>query len=412
MPLDVVMPKLGLTMTEGLIVEWKKREGDLVKQGEVLFVLETEKVTYEVESPEDGVLGRILIHENETVPVGAVVAYLLRPGESAADLESAPRASAAQPSPGANAPPSEAEVRAALSAGETGATENLRMKASPLARKVARSLDMDLRTIQGSGPGGRIIREDVEKAHEAQGKAAPVPVAPPVESSADRLVPFTGMRRAIARKMLASKVETAQTYMSNTVDATNIVAYRKVLLPHIQDRFGVRVTITDIMLKITAAAIVQHPIMNTRWTDEGTLYLADVHMGMAMALDNGLIVPVIRDINRKGFARIAQDRLELIRKGKGNQFLPDDIKGSTFTLSAMGMFGIEHFTANINLPENAILAVGAIIDKPVAVGGEVVIRPMMNVTLSYDHRAIDGAEAGKFMQTLTACIENPILMNV
>jgi len=152
--------------------------------------------------------------------------------------------------------------------------------------------------------------------------------------------------------------------------------------------------------------------MNTRWTDDGILYLEDVHMGMAMALDEGLIVPVIRDINKKGIAQIAKDRIELIRKGKTNDFLPDDITGSTFTLSAMGMFGLEHFTANINLPENAILAVGAIIDKPIAINGEVVIRPMMNVTLSYDHRTIDGAEAGKFMRTLKSFIDNPLALLV
>jgi len=408
MPLDVVMPKLGLTMTEGLLVEWKKNEGDPVKKGEVLFVLETEKVTYEVESPEDGVLGRIVIHANETVPVGAVVAYLLLPGESAADL-----VAAAGPAVGPAAtdtPPSESAAEGEPAERLTRVAEDSRIKASPLARKMARAHNVDLLTLHGTGPGGRIIREDVEKALREVRTEAPKMAAPSAEPAAVRLAPFTGMRRAIAKKMMASKVETAQTYMSNTVDTSHIVAFRKVLLPHIQEQADVRVTITDIMMKITGAAILRHPIINTRWTDKGVLYLADVHMGMAMALDEGLIVPVIRDINRKGLAQIAKDRVELIRKGKANQFLPDDISGSTFTLSAMGMFGIEHFTANINVPENAILAVGAIIDKPVVVDGQIAIRPMMNVTLSYDHRAIDGAEAGKFMRTLTAFIENPVLI--
>jgi pyruvate dehydrogenase E2 component (dihydrolipoamide acetyltransferase) len=218
------------------------------------------------------------------------------------------------------------------------------------------------------------------------------------------------MRRAIAKKMLAAKVETAQTYMSVTVDAGRIVAYRETLLPYIQERAGVRVTITDLMMKVTGAAIREHPVVNTRWTPEGILYLDEVHMGMAMALDAGLIVPVIRDIHQKNLTQIARDRTTLIEKGKNNRFMPDDITGSTFTLSAMGMFGIEQFTANINLPESAILAVGAVIDKPVAAGGQVVIRPMMNVTLTYDHRIIDGAEAGKFMRTLKRLIEDPILV--
>jgi pyruvate dehydrogenase E2 component (dihydrolipoamide acetyltransferase) len=208
--------------------------------------------------------------------------------------------------------------------------------------------------------------------------------------------------------MLASKVDTAQTYMTLTADATKIKAYREDLLPYIQEKCNVRISLTDILMKITAAAILEHPVINTRWTDEGILYLKKVHMGMAMALGEGLIVPVIRNINAKTFSQIALDRIELIRKGRENSFLPDDISGSTFTLSSMGMFGIEEFTSNINLPESAILAVGAIIDKPVALAGKVVIRPMMKMTLSYDHRIIDGAEAGKFMRTLHSFVENPI----
>ena len=161
-------------------------------------------------------------------------------------------------------------------------------------------------------------------------------------------------------------------------------------------------------MMFTAAVIREHPVINTRWTDEGILFLPEVHMGMAMALDNGLIVPVIRNINSKSIAQVAQERVALIKKGREGTFLPDDIKGGTFTFSALGMFGIEHFTAVINQPENAILAAAAIIDKPAVVGGEIVIKPMMNVSLTYDHRTIDGAEAGKFMMTLKSFIENPL----
>jgi pyruvate dehydrogenase E2 component (dihydrolipoamide acetyltransferase) len=405
MPVEIVMPKLGLTMTEGLIVEWKKKEGDPVKKGEILFLLETEKVTYEVESPEDGVLGKILVQEKETVPVGAVVAHLLRPGEGVSDIEEM------------KALPKKEEIEfEALPQSEPPdfpqeeVVQEGRVKASPLAKKIARTHGIDLRSVTGSGPGGRVLREDVEKAYQRiQEGVAPSPVEAE-KAPAEKVMPFTGMRKTIAKKMLAAKVETAQTYMSNTVDAGRIVEYRQSLLEYTEKKAGVRVTITDIMMKITGAAIREHPIVNSRWTDEGVLYLQDVHMGMAMALDAGLIVPVIRDINMKSLIQVAKDRMELIKKGRENRFLPDDITGSTFTLSAMGMFGIEHFTANINLPESAILAVGVITDKPVARDGVVVIRPMMNVTLSYDHRIIDGAEAGKFMRTLKAFIENPVLI--
>jgi len=408
MPIEVVMPKLGLTMTEGLIVEWKKTEGDPVKKGEILFVLETEKVTYEVESNENGVLGKILLRENDTVAVGVVVAYILEPGEDAAVLEAViAKKSESQEKDGAvksGSLPLE-EVSPLM---EEESITGARISASPLAKKAARMNHVDLRKIKGTGPDRMIIREDVEKAMEAPARKSEPILGEEGVTPGQREVPFTGMRRAIAKKMLASKVETAQTYMSNTVDAGKILAYRKTVLPKIREAFGVKVTITDLMMKITGAAIREHPIMNTRWSDKGILFLDDVHMGMAMALDDGLIVPVIRDVNKKDLAQIAKDRIELIRKGQKKAFLPDDISGSTFTLSAMGMFGVEHFTSNINLPESAILAVGAIIDKPVAVEGEVVIRPMMNVTLSYDHRSIDGAEAGKFMRTLQAFIEDPV----
>mgnify|MGYP001186064598 CR=1 FL=1 len=406
MPVEIVMPKLGLTMTEGLIVEWRKKEGDPVKKGEILFVLETEKVTYEVEAPEDGTLGRILVKEQETVPVGAAVAILLRPGESAVEASAAPaaapKAEAASPAPAAAAPAA-AAPGAVPSAG--------RVKATPLAKKVAKELGVDLAAVAGSGPGGRILREDVEKAR-ASGIKAPAASAPAAAapSADEKLVPFTGMRRTIAKKMLQSKVEAAQTYMSNTVDATKLQECREALLPFVEKKYGVRLTITDLMMKITGAALREHPVINTRWTDRGVLYLPEVHMGMAMALDEGLIVPVIKSINTKSLGQIAVDRTALIKKGKTNSFLPDDIKGSTFTLSAMGMFGIEQFTAILNQPENAILGVAAILDRPVAVKGQVVIRPMMNITLTYDHRTIDGAEAGKFMQTLKAFIEDPILI--
>lgn len=418
MPVNITMPKLGQTMTEGLIVEWRKKEGDPVKKGEILFVLETDKVTYEVEAPEDGTLGRILVKEQQTVPVGAVVATLLKPGESAAEAAAAPApATREEAAPPASSPAAASPAAPAPSAAPAG----VQAKATPLAKKLAREFGIDLTAVAGSGPGGRILREDVEAARAAGiGRSAAVPSVPtpipppppdtPAADAGERLVPLTGMRRTIARRMLQSKQEAAQAYMGNTVDATKLKECREALLPVVEAKHGVRLTVTDLMMKITGAALREHPVINTRWTDGGILYLAEVHMGLAMALDGGLIVPVIRDINAKSLGRIAQERTAYIRKGRTNSFLPDDIQGSTFTLSAMGMFGLEQFTAILNQPENAILGVAAILDKPAAVNGQVVIRPMMNITLTYDHRTIDGAEAGKFMRTLKAFIEDPILI--
>ena len=278
---------------------------------------------------------------------------------------------------------------------------------------MADEMGLDASTIKGSGPGGRITKEDVErhaaaaKAPPAAAPAAAAPSAAPAEG--DRLVKFTGMRKIIGQKMLQSKTQAAQAYMANNCDASAIQDFRKQLLAYSEKKHGVRVTITDIMMKVTAAAIQAHPVINTRYTEEGDLWLKDIHMGMAMALKDGLIVPVIWNINKKSIIEIAKDRVDLIDRGRSGKLTPDDMKGSTFTLSAMGMFGLEEFYAIINQPENAILAVGAIIDKPWVVDGQIVVRPIMNVGLTYDHRTIDGAAAGQFMQTLKMFIENPMM---
>jgi pyruvate dehydrogenase E2 component (dihydrolipoamide acetyltransferase) len=218
------------------------------------------------------------------------------------------------------------------------------------------------------------------------------------------------MRRIIASKMLQSKLEAAQAYMDNDLDASHILAIRDALLPEIEESNGIRVSITDILMFITAAAIKRHPLINTRWTEEGIVYHPYIHMGMAMMLDEGLIVPVIWDIERKGISEIAATRADLTNRGRQGKLTPDEMKGSTFTLSAMGMLGIQRFTGIINQPENAILAVGTITERPWAVGGKVAVRPIMNITLTYDHRTIDGAEAAKFMRTLTKMLENPFLI--
>ena len=409
MAVNVVMPKLGLTMVSGKIVEWKKNEGEQVNEKEIVMVIETEKVTYEVESPGTGIL-HIIVAPDVEVPVSDVVGVLAEnKGEYDKIVAGGAPATAAAPAAGPAAASAPAAPAAEVTAGPGG-----RVKISPVAKKIAEDNKLDITKIKGTGPGGRVVREDVEKylqQAKAAPAAAPVPAAvPAAPAESDRLVKLTGMRKVIARKMLESKVQAAQAYMSNTVDATKIQEYRQVLMPYIEKKSGVKITITDLMMKITAAAIEVHPVINTRWTDEGILWIKDVHMGMAMALDEGLIVPVIWNINKKSLTEIAKERVSLIDRGRKGKLTPDEMKGSTFTLSAMGMFGLESFTAIINQPENAILGVGAIIDKPVVVNGQIVIRPMMNVTLTYDHRTIDGAKAGMFMTTLKSFIENPIMI--
>lgn len=457
MATNVTMPKLGLTMETGKIVEWKKQEGEQVQEKEILLVVETEKITYDVESPATGILHIIAPVESE-VPVTELIGIIAADkaeydkvaattAAPAATVATAPSSVAAQPSattppasvrsPGERIKASPLAKRLAKEKGfdldlipgtgpegriikkdvltfEPAAASAERVKISPVAKKMADEMGLDISQIQGSGTGGKITKEDIERhlatAKPVAGQTSAAAAPSSVSNEGDRLVKFTGMRRIIAQKMLQSKVQAAQAYMANNCDASAIQSLRKQLLPYAEKKAKVRVTITDIMMKITASAIKAHPVINTRYTEEGDLWLKDIHMGMAMAMQDGLIVPVIWNIDKKSIIEIAQDRVSLIDRGRSGKLTLDDMKGSTFTLSAMGMFGLEEFYAIVNQPENAILAVGAIIDKPWVVEGQIVIRPIINVGLTYDHRTVDGAKAGQFMQTLKLFIENPMMV--
>lgn len=331
MTVQVLMPKIGLTMTEGRITEWLKKEGDRVEKGELLFVFETEKVSFEVEATHSGVLSKILAPADEIVGVGEAVGLM-----------------------------EEAEGAAAKPAAET-------------------------------------------HAGETPGAASGVPEK---RREPERLVPISGMRRTIAERMLAAKRETAQTYMAVSVDASNLLLLRERRAPAVKAA-GAHLTITDLLLLIAARAISRHPVLNTRWTPGGIVWIDAIHMGVAVALEDGLIVPVIRDMGGRTLSDVSKERAALVERGKAGKLAPDDMTGSTFTLSSLGMFGVEEFTAIINPPESAILAAGSIMQKPVAMDGEVVIRPVMKLTLTYDHRVIDGAKAAEFMGTLKKFLEDP-----
>ncbi len=402
MSVEILLPKLGLTMEEAEIIEWCKQEGDPVSSGEVIYVLATEKTIFEFEAPQDGILGPILVPAGESTTVGGVVAYLLEPGEKQEDFQ----VTTPPGNPGKRPEDSEKSILCNSEDSPSGVSANsgAELRATPRAKKLARSAEIALSTIQGSGPSGRIVAEDVNQAEREKLAASTNKNASTV---ADKLVRFSAMRKTIAKNMMASKLETAQTYMSISLDASAIVKAQKVFSPMIEKRYSARLTLTDIFMKICANAILSHPIINTRWTEKGIQYLADVHMGMAMAVDDGLLVPVIRDINQKDLTEVALDRIRLITLCRGKEFSLGDISGSTFTLSTLGAFGIESFTSNINRPESAILAVGAVKDSAVVVDGEIRVLPTANITLTYDHRHIDGAEAAKFMKTLKSQLEAP-----
>jgi pyruvate dehydrogenase E2 component (dihydrolipoamide acetyltransferase) len=285
-----------------------------------------------------------------------------------------------------------------------------RIKMTPVAEKMAADLKIDASQIAGTGPGGKITKEDIEQFVARQKAPAEKKTGEVKMEEGDKLVKLTSMRKVIARKMLESCNQAAQAYMTNSIDATLIQEFREKILKTAEKKHGVRVTITDFVIKITAMAIERHPVINTRWTADGILFLKAINIGMAMAIKDGLVVPVIHNANKKSIIQIAKDRTALIDKGRGGKLGPAEMTGGTFTVSAMGMFGTELFTAIINQPENAILGVGAIIDKPVVVNKQIVIKPMMNLSLTYDHRTIDGAEAGQFLRTLKELHDDPMLV--
>ncbi len=385
----LTMPKLGMTMESGRVVEWKKNEGDEVAQGEIVLLIETEKVQYEVESPAAGIL-HILAPPDTEAPPGTALALV------ASDRAEYAALTAAEPVPGGA--PSAPEAKPQASAPGPGPEEKIRI--APAARRLAEQKGIDIRLLRGTGPGGRITREDVQRFERER-----MPAAGPENRVI--VLPRTELRRIVARRMTESLREAAQTTASCDVDATALVEFRKKLLAQTPPP-GIRVTITDILMKLTSCALQEHPIINSSYGEEADILYRDVHMGMALApRENELLVPVIRHIDKKSLHEIAAARSDLVERGRSGKLSPDELRGSTFTISSLGMFGLQSFVAIIPRPENAILAVGAIVPRPWVHEGRIAIRDVMNLTLSYDHRTIYGAEAARFLATLRKLVEDP-----
>jgi len=404
MAVKVVMPKLGLTMQDGKITKWLKKEGDQVERGDILYELETEKITFMVEANESGILGKIVVPEGETVAVGTIVGYIVQPGERLDESISA------------KAPDAEVQVAKETSKGEEAETrtqpdEGEEVKASPLAKRIAREKGIDISNIVGTGPGGRITREDVE--HAAKRVAGAVPLAEiSVESGGvgDKMVPLTGMRATIARRMSHAFREIPHFWQTVEADTTDLSKARSQLMPMIEKETGERLSISDLMVKAVARSLRENPDVNANFTEKGILLRADVNVGIAVAVKGGLIVPVIRYADRRNLVDFVQCRAELVNKARDGKLLPDDITGGTFTFTNLGMFGIDSGDSIINPPEVAILFVGRIIEKPVVVNGEIVPKPMISMTLGIDHRALDGVIGARFLTRVKELIENPFVL--
>jgi pyruvate dehydrogenase E2 component (dihydrolipoyllysine-residue acetyltransferase) len=411
---EVKLPRLGQGMESGTVVKWLKSEGDPVEKGEPLYELDTDKVTQEVEAEASGVLLKIVVPEGE-VPVATTLAFI---GEAGEQVEApAPKEEAAVPEPQGAAPAEEPEPPvAAVAAAERAPGE--RVKASPLARRLAREQGVDLAVITGTGPEGRIVAEDVERA--AAGAApAPAPTVPPplpveeapasapaaepipVGDDVER-VPLTSIRRTIARRLTeAWQIPVFQLVLSADMDAVNqVLTRRKELNPE------EHVTVTDVLVKVCAAALMRHREVNVQFAEEELLVFPYANVGIAVATDRGLVVPVVRGAEHLSLAEVSAARADIVTRAREGALRHEDLDGGTFTISNLGMFGLDQFTAVLNPPQAAILAVGASAERPVVREGEIVARPMMTMTLSCDHRAVDGAPAAAFLETVKAMLED------
>lgn len=413
------MPKMSDTMTDGTIAAWHKKVGDKVKSGDVLAEVETDKATMELESYENGTLLYIGVEAGSSVPVDGIIAII---GEAGADYKALLAGGGAPAAAAPAAAPAEQAASAAPAATPVAqpaeASSDDRVKASPLARKMAEEKGVNLHDVKGSGEGGRVVRKDVESytpsAKPAAASAAPAPAAasapsfvsapaqPGTESYEE--VPVSQMRKTIARRLSESMYTAPHFYLTMEIDMTKAVAARA----SINEYTGTKISFNDMVIRAVAAALRQHPKVNSSWLGDKIRYNHHIHIGVAVAVDEGLLVPVVRFADQKSLTQIAAEVKDLAGKAKNKQLKPADWEGNTFSISNLGMFGIEQFTAIINPPDACILAVGGIKEAPVIRNGEVKVASLMNVTLSCDHRVVDGALGAAFLQTLKGLLEDPV----
>jgi pyruvate dehydrogenase E2 component (dihydrolipoamide acetyltransferase) len=426
----IVMPKLGLTMKEGKLAKWYKAEGDPIKSGDKLFSIETDKITNDAEATENGVLRKILVKEGQTVPIMEAVGIMGAADEDISALLA--------DIPGDDGSKSEekAPVEEKASEVEKKVPRTGKVKISPVARKLAEEEGLDYEAIEGTGPGGRIVLEDVKNAIENKGK---IKVSPAAEKLAkekgidvsgissekrvmkddviragreaqydsmaqpeDRRVPLTTMRKIIGERMSESAQTAPTVNFTISVDMTNLKALREEL------KSERSITYTDLIVKVTSLLLLEHPYLNSSLDGEEIIFRNYVNMGVAVALEDGLLVPVVKNAHMKKLGVISDEIKDLSYRAKTNQLLTDEIEGGTFTITNIGMFGIESFTPIINQPESAILGVNAIIDTPVVIGGCVCTKPIMKLSLTADHRTVDGAVAAMFLARLKEMLEHPL----
>ena len=403
----VHMEALSPTMEEGQLVQWLKSEGEEVSSGDILAEIETDKATMELVARGDGILRKIFLDAGGVSAVGSVIAVIASADEDISGIEEGSdgnRTQQALPEESSAETTQEPEVATTseISAGTQGTGS---VKASPLARRLATEMGVDLLTIKGSGPGGRVVKRDLEGAKTAGSTGAATTTWTPEENEYED-VPTSQMRKSIAKRLVTSIGPVPTFYLTVEVDMNRVIEARESMNSMLEED-GYRISVNDIVLKAVAAALRQHPNCNAQWHDNFVRRFNAVHLGVAVAIDEGLITPVIRNAHAKGIMQIASEVRELAGRARTKKLMPDEYTGSTFSVSNLGMFGIQEFTAIINPPEAGILAVGGIEETPVVVSGEVKICPRMRITMSCDHRVIDGAQGARFLATLKSMLEEP-----
>jgi pyruvate dehydrogenase E2 component (dihydrolipoamide acetyltransferase) len=408
----VRMPKLSDTMTEGVVAEWHKKVGDEVESGELLADIETDKATLEFESFQDGVLLHIGVEKGKSTAVDGILAILGDAGEDISELlaaeAAAPGGKVAEPAKPEVEAPKPASTPAAKSAPVSVApavhSSNGRTKASPLAKRLAEEKGISINQVAGSGDGGRVVKRDIENYSPSASGVTTSAVG--VESFTDE--PVSQMRKVIARRLAESKFSAPHFYLTVSIDMDNAMAARK----QINASGDVKVSFNDFVVKATATALRKHPKINSSWLEDVVRYNDHIHIGVAVAVEDGLLVPVVRFADNKSLTQIGAEVKDLAQKAKDKKLQPAEWEGNTFTISNLGMFGIDNFTAIVNPPDACILAIGGISQVPVVKNGAVVPGNVMKVTLSCDHRVIDGATGAAFLQTFKQFLENPVMMIV
>lgn len=399
MATKVHMEALSPTMEEGQVIKWHKTKGDRVSEGDLLAEIETDKAVMELVARGEGVLREVFRGEGDTAPVGDVIAVIAAEGEDISKLTPGSGGEGAA----VEAPNIKSDANIEPRPPPRAPTPSGRVKASPLARRLAQEAGIELSGIRGSGPGGRIVKRDVEEA-SPPGRAGVVSIGAGGPDFEDLKV--SQMRKTIARRLAESLGPVPHFFLTVDVDMVRAIEARVRINALLAER-GEKISLNDLVVRAVAAALVQHPAVNSAWLGDQIRRYARVHIGVAVAVEDGLITPVIRDAHIKGVAHIAREIRELAGRAREKKLKPDEYTGATFSISNLGMFGIQEFTAVINPPEAGIVAVGQVEEVPVAVNGEVVVRPRMKVTMACDHRVVDGATGARFLQTLKVMLEEP-----